>query len=67
MYIKRMVIIFVITIAIGRSLLGITNFVNIIYNRQVFAIPMDATTATIATTTSNEKTVAYQGLMASIP
>lgn len=62
MYIKRIVIIFVITIAIGSSLLGITNFVNIIYNRQVFATSMDT-----ATTTSNEKTVVYQGLIASSP
>ncbi|MBV9175904.1 MAG: hypothetical protein JO297_02575 [Nitrososphaeraceae archaeon] len=65
MYIKRVVIIFFITIAIGSSLLGITNFVNIIYNRQVFATPVD--TATTATTTSNEKTIVYQGLIASSP
>jgi hypothetical protein len=65
MNIKRtVIIIFVITIAIGSSLLGITNFVNIIiYNHQVFATPLDTAT----TTTSNEKTVVYQGLIASSP
>jgi hypothetical protein len=54
-------VIFVIGIAFGGPLLGITNFVNnIIYNHQAFAIHMD-------TATSNETTIVHQGIIASSP
>jgi hypothetical protein len=55
-------VIFVIGIAFGGPLLGITNFFNnnIIYNHQAFATHMN-------TATSNEKTVVHQGIIASSP
>jgi hypothetical protein len=63
MHIKTILVIFVIGIAFGGLLLGITNFVNnninIVYNNhQAFATHMD-------TATSNEKTVVHQGIIAS--
>src|SRR5919197_1885369 len=62
MYIKTMLVIFIIAVAIAGPLLGITNFVsnNIIHNHQAFATHMD-------TATSNEKTVVHQGIIASSP
>ena len=63
MYIKKVLVTFIITIAFGVLLIGITNFVNnnIIYNNhQAFATHME-------TATSNEKTVVYQGIIASGP
>jgi hypothetical protein len=63
MYIKTLLVIFVIGIAFGGPLLGITNFFNnniIMYNHQAFAHHMD-------TATSNEKTVVHQGIIASSP
>ena len=61
-YIKTTFILFVIGVAFGGPLLGITNFFNnnIIYNHQAFATHMD-------TATSNEKTVVHQGIIASGP
>lgn len=59
MHIKTVLVIFIIVVAIG-AFLGITNFVNIIYNHQAFATHMD-------TATSNEKTIVHQGLIASSP
>jgi hypothetical protein len=61
MYIKTILVLFVIGVAFGGLFLGITNFVNnniIIYNHQAFATHMD-------TATSNEKTVVHQGIIAS--
>jgi hypothetical protein len=47
------------TVAFGVPLIGITNFVKIIYNdHQAFATHMD-------TATSNEKTVVHQGIIGS--
>jgi hypothetical protein len=63
MYIKKVLVTFVITIAFGVLLIGITNFVNnnITYNNhQAFATHMN-------TATSNEKTVVHQGIIASGP
>ena len=63
MYIKKVLVTFIITIAFGVLLIGITNFVNnnIIYNNhQAFATHMN-------TATSNEKTVVHQGIIASGP
>jgi hypothetical protein len=63
MYIKKVLVTFIITIAFGVLLIGITNFVNnnIIYNNhQAFATHME-------TATSNEKTVVHQGIIASGP
>ena len=63
MYIKKVLVTFIITIAFGVLLIGITNFVNnnIIYNNhQAFATHMN-------TATSNEKTVVHQGIIASSP
>src|SRR5919197_574398 len=62
MYIKTMLVIFIIAVAIAGPLLGITNFVsnNIIHNHQAFATHMD-------TATSNEKTIVHQGIIASSP
>jgi hypothetical protein len=65
MHIKTVLVMFVIGIAFGGPLLGITNFVNNnnihIYNHhQAFATHMD-------TATSNEKTVVHQGIIASSP
>ena len=63
MYIKKVLVTFIITIAFGVPLIGITNFVNnnIIYNdHQAFATHME-------TATSNEKTVVHQGIIASGP
>ena len=63
MYIKKVLVTFIITIAFGVLLIGITNFVNnnIIYNdHQAFATHME-------TATSNEKTVVHQGIIASGP
>jgi hypothetical protein len=62
MHIKTVLVMFVIGVAFGGPLLGITNFVknNIIYNHQAFATHMD-------TATSNEKTVVHQGIIASSP
>ena len=63
MYIKKVLVTFIITIAFGGPLIGITNFVNnnIIYNNhQAFATHMN-------TATSNEKTVVHQGIIASGP
>src|SRR6185437_10274504 len=63
MYINTVLVIFIMSVALG-VLLGITNFVNnnIIYNNnhQAFAHHMD-------TATSNEKTVVHQGIIASGP
>src|SRR5919197_1114975 len=61
MYVKTILVLFVIGIAIGGPLLGITNFFNnniLIRNHQAFATHMD-------TATSNEKTVVHQGIIAS--
>jgi hypothetical protein len=61
MHIKTILVLFVIGIAIGGPLLGITNFFNnniLIRNHQAFATHMD-------TATSNEKTVVHQGIIAS--
>jgi hypothetical protein len=64
MYIKTILVIFVIGVAFGGPLLGITNFfnnnINNIYNHQAFATHM-------GTATSNEKTVVHQGIIASSP
>src|ERR1051326_6045330 len=63
MYIKKVLVTFIITIAFGVLLIGITNFVNnnITYNNhQAFATHMN-------TATSNEKTVVHQGIIASSP
>src|ERR1051325_1851765 len=63
MYIKKVLVTFIITIAFGVLLIGIPNFVNnnIIYNNhQAFATHMN-------TATSNEKTVVHQGIIASRP
>ncbi len=62
MYIKKVLVTFIITIAFGVLLISITNFVNnnIIYNHQAFATHME-------TATSNEKTVVHQGIIASGP
>jgi hypothetical protein len=62
MHINAVFVIFIIAVAIGSPLLGITNFVNniIIYNHQAFAIHMN-------TATSNEKTIVHQGIIASKP
>jgi hypothetical protein len=63
MHIKTVLVIFIIGIAFGGPLLGITNFFNDIniYNRhQAFATHMN-------TATSNEKTVVHQGIIASNP
>ena len=62
MYIKTAFVLFVIGVAFGEPLLGITNFFNnnIIYNHQAFATHMN-------TATSNEKTVVHQGIIASSP
>ena len=62
-YIKTTFVLFVIGVAFGVLLIGITNFVNnnIIYNNhQAFATHME-------TATSNEKTVVHQGIIASGP
>ena len=63
MYINTVLVIFIMSVALG-VLLGITNFVNnnIIYNNnhQAFATHME-------TATSNEKTVVHQGIIASSP
>jgi hypothetical protein len=61
-YIKTTFVLFVIGVAFGGPLLGITNFFNnnIIYNHQAFATHMN-------TATSNEKTVVHQGIIASSP
>jgi hypothetical protein len=63
MYINTVLVIFIMSVALG-VLLGITNFVNnnIIYNNnhQAFATHME-------TATSNEKTVVHQGIIASGP
>lgn len=62
-YIKATFVLFVIGVAFGVLLIGITNFVNnnIIYNNhQAFATHME-------TATSNEKTVVHQGIIASGP
>ena len=62
-YIKTTFVLFVIGVAFGVPLIGITNFVNnnIIYNNhQAFATHME-------TATSNEKTVVHQGIIASGP
>src|SRR5919198_1435638 len=63
MYIKTILVLFVIGVAFGGALLGTTNLFknnNIIYNHQAFATHMD-------TATSNEKTVVHQGIIASSP
>jgi hypothetical protein len=63
MYIKKVLVTFIITIAFGVLLIGIANFVNNnIYNNnhQAFATHMD-------TATSNEKTIVHQGIIASSP
>src|SRR5919199_1168117 len=63
MYIKTILVLFVIGVAFGGLLLGITNLFknnNIFYNHQVFATHM-------GTATSNEKTVVHQGIIASSP
>ena len=63
MYINIALVIFIISVALGVLLIGITNFVNnnIIYNNhQAFATHME-------TATSNEKTVVHQGIIASGP
>ena len=63
MYINTALVIFIIAVALGVLLIGITNFVNnnIIYNNhQAFATHME-------TATSNEKTVVHQGIIASGP
>ena len=62
MYINTALVIFIIAVAFGVPLIGITNFVNnIIYNNhQAFATHME-------TATSNEKTVVHQGIIASGP
>jgi hypothetical protein len=62
MYIKRVLVIFIITVALGVPLIGITNFFdsnnnNIYNNHRAFAHHMD-------TATSNEKTVVHQGIIA---
>jgi len=63
MYINTVLVIFIISVALG-VLLGIINFVNnnIIYNNnhQAFAAHME-------TANSNEKTVVHQGIIASRP
>ena len=63
MYINTVLVIFIMSVALG-VLLGITNFVNnnIIYNNnhQAFATHME-------TANSNEKTVVHQGIIASGP
>ena len=62
-YIKTTFVLFVIGVAFGGPLIGITNFFNnnIIYNNhQAFATHMN-------TATSNEKTVVHQGIIASSP
>src|SRR5919198_4803665 len=61
MYIKTILVLFVIGVAFGGALLGTTNLFknnNIIYNHQAFATHMD-------TATSNEKTVVHQAIIAS--
>ena len=62
-YIKTTFVLFVIGVAFGVLLIGITNFVNnntIYNNHQAFATHME-------TATSNEKTVVHQGIIASGP
>lgn len=60
MYIKTILVLFVIGVTFGGPLLGITNFFNnnIVYNHQAFATHMD-------TATSNETTIVHQGIIAS--
>ena len=61
MYIKTILVLFVIGIVSAGLLLGITNFFNnniLIRNHQAFATHMD-------TATSNEKTVVHQAIIAS--
>jgi hypothetical protein len=61
MYIKTILVLFVIGATFGGSLIGITNFFNnpsIYNNHQAFATHME-------TATSNEKTVVHQGIIAS--
>jgi hypothetical protein len=62
MHTKTVLVIFIIAVAIGNLLLGITNFVsnNIIHNHQAFATHID-------TATSNETTIVHQGIIASSP
>ena len=62
MYLTAILVIFLIGAALGAPFLGITNFFNynIIYNLQAFATHMD-------TSTSNEKTIVHQGIIASSP
>ena len=62
MYIKTILVLFVIGVAFGGLLLGITNFFNnnIMYNHQAFASHMD-------TATSNETTIVHRGIIASSP
>jgi hypothetical protein len=63
MYINTVLVIFIMSVALG-VLLGITNFVNnnIIYNNNHQALATHMETAT-----SNEKTVVHQGIIASGP
>jgi hypothetical protein len=60
MYIKSVLVLFVIGIVFGEPLLGKTNLFNsfMIYDHQAFATHMN-------TATSNEKTVVHQGIIAS--